>query len=139
MNGSVRLLADTQIVIWYVTDPGRLTSTAIRAIEGATERDEAVGVLAFALVEMIYAVEKATNPLTAEDLEAIVRVLADPESPFEVIPIDAAIAERVRSVPRQPSADPGDRLVVAAAEVLGASLITADRQVPAMTATPVIW
>ena len=139
MNGPVRLLADTQIVIWYVTDPERLTASATRAIEEATERDEPVGVLAFALVEMIYAVEKTTNPLTEEDFEAIVRVLADPESPFEVIPIDAAIAERVRSVPRQPSADPGDRLVVAAAEVLGASLITADRQVPAMTATPVIW
>ena len=65
MNGPVRLLADTQIVIWYVTDPERLTATATRAIEEATERDEAVGVLAFALVEMIYAVEKTTNPLTA--------------------------------------------------------------------------
>jgi hypothetical protein len=57
----------TQIVIWYVTDPERLTASATRAIEEATERDEAVGVLAFALVEMIYAVEKTTNPLTAGD------------------------------------------------------------------------
>ena len=61
MNGPVRLLADTQIVIWYVTQPDRLTASATRAIEEATERDEAVGVLAFALVEMIYAVEKTTN------------------------------------------------------------------------------
>jgi hypothetical protein len=30
---------------------------------------------------MIYAVEKTTNPLTEEDFEAIVRVLADPQSP----------------------------------------------------------
>jgi hypothetical protein len=61
---------------------------------------------------MVYAVEKPTNSLTANVLDAIVGVLADPESPFEVIPVDAAIAEHVRSVPREPNADPGDRLIV---------------------------
>ena len=71
MSGPVNLLADTQIVIWYVTDPERLSERATRAIEEATAWDDAVGVLALALVEMVYAAEKPTNSFTAEDLDAI--------------------------------------------------------------------
>ncbi len=52
---------------------------------------------------MVYAVEKPTNPLDANDLDAMLRVLSDPEGPFDVIPVDAAIAEHVRSIPRRPT------------------------------------
>jgi hypothetical protein len=87
VGGPVILLADTQMSSGTVTNPARLTDSAIRTIEEATALDATIGGFSLALVEMACAVEKAANPLTPDDLDAIARVLVDPESPFEVIPL----------------------------------------------------
>ena len=113
----LRLLADTQILIWYVTGPGRLTSRAIEALNAETDAGVKIGVSSFAMVEIAYAVEKPRNPLTSEDADAILAVLREDASPFEVVPVDLAVGERVHSVPRDDNADPGDRILVATAEV----------------------
>ena len=139
MTTDLALLIDTQVLIWYVTDPKRLSRVAVEALEEATEHDRPIGVLSYSLVEMIYAAEKARNPFTNEDLRSILDVLEDPESPFEIVSVDAAIAQHVANVPRDDNADPGDRLIVAAAEVLGVPLVSSDRKVPAMTDILVIW
>lgn len=135
----MRLLADTQILIWYVTDPDRLSPAATAALESAAADLELVGVSAFSLVELVYAVEKRTNAVSLAQADAIRRVLDDPESPFEVLPVDVAVARRVESVPRALNADPGDRIIVATAEVLGLDLVSSDRLVSLMTERSVIW
>lgn len=66
-------------------------------------------------------------------------VLDDPESPFEVVPVDAAVARRVASIPRIANADPGDRIIVATAEVLGVDLVSSDQSLPSMTERSVVW
>lgn len=139
MTAEVALVADTQILIWYVIEPSRLSSTAITALEAATSADQPIGVLSFAIVEMVYATEKPSNPFTRADLEAVLAVLDDQASPFEVIPLTSEIAQQVASVPRTNNADPGDRLVVACAEHLGVPVVSSDRKIPAMTTTTVIW
>lgn len=126
-------------MIWYVTDPARLSAAATAAVERAVADLEPVGVSAFSLVELVYAVEKRTNAVSLAQADAIRRVLDDPESPFEVIPVDAAVARRVESVPRALNADPGDRIIVATAEVLGLDLVSSDRLVASMTKRSVIW
>jgi len=100
---------------------------------------EPLGVSAFSLVEIAYAVEKASNPLTAADRDIILTVLHDLESPFELVPVDGAVAERVGRVPRAANADPGDRIIVATADVRELRLISADRKIPGMTQQEVIW
>ena len=97
------------------------------------------GVSAFSLVELVYAVEKRTKAVSLAQADAIRRVLDDPESPFEVLPVDGAVARRVESVPRALNADPGDRIIVATAEVLGLDLVSSDRLVSSMTGRSVIW
>ncbi|MHB1534980.1 MAG: PIN domain-containing protein [Acidimicrobiales bacterium] len=59
-------------------------------------------------------------------------------SPFEIVPVTAKIANRLASVPRRANADPGDRIVVATAEVLGLSIVSADLKFPGMTSLAVI-
>lgn len=118
MTNDLALLIDTQILIWYVTDPTRLTRAAEMALKSATDSDRPIGVLSYSIVDMIYAAEKARNSFTNEDLRAVLDVLEDPESPFEIVSVDAAIAQHVAAVPRDNNADPGDRLIVATAEVL---------------------
>ena len=101
------------------TRTGRLSTRAASALEDAIATGGTVGVSAFSIVELVYAFEKATNPLRTEDLDVIVNALRDPDGPFEVVDIDTAIAAGVASVPRHENADPGDRLVVATAEASG--------------------
>ncbi|MFP5487674.1 MAG: type II toxin-antitoxin system VapC family toxin [Acidimicrobiia bacterium] len=136
---TVEVVADTNIVIWYFLESDKLTAAARDALETETTAGRPVGVSAWALVEIGYAAEKPSNPLTAEDRSAILAELAAPDSPFGVVPVDAEIAARVADVPREANADPGDRVLVATAEVLGARLVSADRTLPAMTMTPIIW
>ncbi len=135
----MRLLADTQVVIWYVLAPEELSTAAAEELAVEAAANHRVAVSAHSVVEITYAAEKRTNCLTTEDLAAIHEVLHDAGSPFEVLPVDLAVAERVGSVPRTVNADPGDRIVVATAEFYDLDIITSDRKIPAMTARQIIW
>jgi len=42
-------------------------------------------------------------------------------------------------VPRNLNADPGDRILVATAEVHGLSIVSADGKIRSMTDRPVVW
>lgn len=83
--------------------------------------------------------EKTTNPLTEDDRQAILDELARDDSPFEIVPVTAEVANRVVDVPRAKNADPADRIIVATAEVLGVALVGSDRHIPDMTTNTVIW
>lgn len=48
-----------------------------------------------------------------------------------MLPVDIAVAARVAQVPRALNADPGDRIIVATAEVHRLEIISSDRQIPA--------
>lgn len=135
----MRLLADTQALVWYVTDPDRLSEHAVAALQTSSDAEEAVGVSGFSLVELAYAVEKKSNAISEEQATEILAVLHDPESPFEVLPVDLAVGERVREVPRTINADPGDRIVVATAEVHGLAVISSDSKMAEMTEQEIIW
>jgi PIN domain nuclease of toxin-antitoxin system len=133
------LLADTQILVWYVCEPQRLTKTAVQALENATKNGDDIGVSAFSIVELVYATEKTSNPITKEDLNAIKSVLTDQDSPFHIIDVDKDIAFHVGSIPRTSNADPGDRIIVATAEKHNLPLISADSKIPGMTTQTIIW
>ena len=135
----MRLLADTQILIWYVLTPERLSPVAVAALDAETAGNVKIGVSAHTLVEIAYAAEKSKNSLTADDVDTIRTVLHDPASPFEVVSLDFAIGEHVGVVPRAANADPGDRIVVSTAEVLDLAIVSSDRKIPAMTSQRVIW
>ena len=139
MTPATAVVADTQILIWYVIDPDRLTADAVAALEDATSAEEPIYVSAHSLVELVYAVEKASNPLTEDDRQAILDEISAATSPFEVVPVTTAIANHVAKVPRTPNADPADRIIVATAEVLGVPVVSADRHLPGMTKNTIIW
>lgn len=60
----VSLVADAQVVVWYLREPGRLTEKAASALQAVTATGNLIGVSAFSIVELIYAAEKRTNPFT---------------------------------------------------------------------------
>ena len=139
MNAATPVVADTQVLIWYVIEPDRLTTAAVDALNAATDVDQPIYVSAYSLVELVYAVERATNPFTEDDRRAILEELDSGDTPFEVLPLSAAIANRVAGVPRTATADPGDRIIAAAAEEFELPLVSADRHMPSTCRTQVIW
>ena len=139
MSEQFLLLADTQIVVWYLLDPGRLTEAARDAVAHSVDSGVPVAISAYSVLELVYAAEKQSNPFTAEDLASVLRIFGDPQSPFEVVAMNAEIAARVLLVPREANADPGDRTIIATAEVLSVPIVSADRKFPSMTRQNVVW
>jgi len=102
-----------QILIWEVLEPDRLSPAAAAAINREVAAQEPLGVSAFSLVELADAVEKASDPLSGADREAILRFLHEPRCPFEIVPLTGPVAAHVAEVARTSNANPGDRIVVA--------------------------
>jgi len=137
-EATTAVVADIHIVVWYVLNPAKLSTKATEALEGCVAAGEPIRVSAHSLVELVYAVERPTNPFSEDDRQAVLEVFEAEDSPFEIVPVTAEIANRVASVPRTANADPGDRIIVATAEVLGLSIVSADSKFPSMTSLTVI-
>lgn len=80
------VVADTQILIWYVLDPSRLSDVSCDALQAAVRAQEPIRVSAWSVVKIGYAAEKASNPITEEDRDAVLAVLADPKGPLRSFP-----------------------------------------------------
>lgn len=137
-QATTAVVADTHIVIWYLLNPAKLSPQATAALEGCIQAGEPIRVSAFSLVELVYAVERAANPFTEQDRQDVLAAFAAEDSAFEVVPMTEEMASGVAAVPRTANADPGDRIIVATAEALGLSLVSADPKIPGMTDRAVI-
>jgi len=114
----VRLLLDTHMFLWTVTDSPRLTARARDDIVGA----EAVYVSAASIWEI--AIKAALGRIEG-DVAVIARSIE--ESGFIELPITAAHAARVSGLPPH-HRDPFDRLLVAQALAEPLVLLTADKE-----------
>jgi PIN domain nuclease of toxin-antitoxin system len=137
-EATTAVVADTHIVIWYLLNPAKLSTKATEALEGCVAAGEPIRVSAHSMIELVYAVERSTNPFSEEDRQAVLETFEAQDSPFEVVPVTTEIANQVAAVPRTANAEPGDRIIVATAEVLGLSIVSADSKFPSMTSLTVI-
>ncbi len=116
----MKVLLDTHVLLWSATDPDRLTSTTKEVLEDG-ENDVFVSAVVGWEVAIKQSIGKLDLPRPAELwLPEVIRrsgfALAD-------IGMDAALA--VRSLPWHHK-DPFDRLLIAHARVMGATIVTHD-------------
>jgi PIN domain nuclease of toxin-antitoxin system len=115
----VRLLLDTQVLIWALRDPKRLAAATRRAIIAGETR---VFVSMASPWEM--AIKEALGNLTPpDDLEVRLE-----EKRFELLPILMRHTRAVAALPHH-HGDPFDRMLIAQAQVDGMTLVTSDRQI----------
>ena len=120
------LLLDTHVLIWWLNDPGRLSSAQREALAG-------VSPAAPLLVSDISIWEIATLHslgrirLTLPLREWLDKAVAQPLVRRQRI--SPAIAEHAATLPDSFHRDPADRILVATAKVLGATLVTRDRRI----------
>lgn len=131
-----RAVADTHTVIWYVKADPRLSPTAKEVIDEAAAEGDTILVSAITLVEIVYLVDK--NRVDAATLEVVLQALGRPEAVLVETPVDHAVAQAMRLVPRTEVPDLGDRVISATAVLAGVPVISRDGKIRA-SRVATIW
>jgi len=123
----VKLLLDTHVLIWWLSDEEKLTASQVAALAASSEAGEPLGLASISLWEVAKLVElgRITLPVTVDDfLEGI-----EAHPGVRVLPLGARVAlESTRLGPRF-HRDPADQIIAATARTHGLLLVTADRRI----------
>jgi len=125
------IVLDTHALIWWSSDPARLSARARRAIAA----EERLGVPAIVFWETSLLVRKRKLDLGMPTGDWADRVLAIPRvEPLDMTPEIALEADGLAM-----HADPADRFIVATALRSGASVVTKDRLLRALRFVRTVW
>jgi len=132
----VRVVADSQAIVWYLQDSPRISERGLSALTNA-EANGGVVVSAATLVDLWY-VTQTTRQVTIDQLIELRSTLGS-SSAIDLHPVDEAVAVTYWGIDRSKLADPWDRLIVATAKVLSSPIVTSDRAIRALEGLDTIW
>ena len=122
----MRLLLDTHVLLWWLNDSGRLSSGQREALDRASEKSPLlVSDISLWEVAMLHSLGRIGLALPLRDW--LSKAVAPPR--VRTQGISPAIATEVAALPDSFHRDPADRIIVATARVLGATLLTQDRRI----------
>ena len=119
-------LLDTHVLIWWLNDRTRLSQRQRDVVEAATG-DAPVHVSDISLWEVVMLQSLGRIRLALPLREWLDKAVAPPLVRRQGI--SPAVAAEVASLPDSFHRDPADRILVATARVLGATLLTQDRRI----------
>ena len=117
------VLLDTPALVWLVVGDGRLRLAVRRRIETAAQQQQ-LWVSAITPWEIGMLVAKGRLVLDRDVMDWLQAALSLPG--IRVAPLEPALAVASTRLPGELHGDPADRLIVATARHLGATLVTAD-------------
>ena len=122
----MKALLDTHVLIWWLNDRGRL-SPAQREVVDSVRPEEPLLVSDISLWEVatLHGLDRIRLALPLR--EWLEKATAPPL--VQRYGISPAIAAEVAALPDSFHRDPADRILVATARVLGATLLTQDRRI----------
>lgn len=120
----MRVLLDTQILLWSIYQPGRLPA-ATRAVLIDPANDILFSAVSIAEVAIKFSLGRSDFPFPPEEVAETARVTG-----FVELPLNARQATRLGALPWH-HRDPFDRLLVAQAMDEGLRFLTADRMLTA--------
>jgi PIN domain nuclease of toxin-antitoxin system len=130
------IVLDTHVWVWWVASPERLSVAARERIDKAAEELQ-VHISAISSWEIAMLVKKERLELTMDVEEWVARSEALPF--FRFVPMDNRIAILSNQLPEEFHDDPADRIITATALVLGATLITRDRNLRDYPHVETLW
>ena len=122
----MKALLDTHVLIWWLNDRRRLSS-AQQEVVGSVRSDEPLLVSEISLWEVSTLHGLGRIRLALPLREWLDKAVAPPL--VQRHGISPAIAAEVAALPDSFHRDPADRILVATARVLGATLLTQDRRI----------
>jgi len=122
----MRLLLDTHVLLWWLNDAGRLSAGQQKALGRAEEKSPLlVSDISLWEVAMLHNLDRIRLDIPLR--EWLSKAVAPPR--VRTQGISPAIATEVAALPDSFHRDPADRIIVATARVLGATLLTQDRRI----------
>jgi PIN domain nuclease of toxin-antitoxin system len=121
---SAWLLLDTHTLLWMVEDHPRLGTKSARALNRAAGQDR-IGVSAITPWEIALLASKKRIDLHRDTLEWVNAALS--QAGVHLVSLEPEIAVASNRLPFDMHSDPADRILVATARHLGATLVTADQ------------
>lgn len=121
------LVLDTHIVIWWTSGDPALSDNARSRIEAAIESNEQVLVSSITAWEVSMLVSKGRLQLVM-DIDTWIKTVSEIEG-VSFVPVDNKVAIEATRLPSEFHKDPADRMIVALARVLSATLVTADEKI----------
>jgi PIN domain nuclease of toxin-antitoxin system len=119
------IVLDTHAWVWWVSNPERLSPAARERIDSEAAEQQ-VHVSSISCWEVALLVKKGRLELSLDLGEWIGRSEALPFLRF--FPVDNQVALLSNQLPGELHQDPADRMIVATASILGATLITKDQK-----------
>ena len=119
-------LLDTHVLLWWLEDGRRLSTAQARVLDAASpESPLLLSEISLWEVAMLY--NRGRIELTLPLRDWLERAAAPPLVVRQGI--SPAIAAEVAGLPESFHRDPADRILVATARILGATLLTQDRRI----------
>jgi PIN domain nuclease of toxin-antitoxin system len=130
------IVLDTHCWLWWASDPERLSARASATVDQAVA-DGAVYISSISTWEIAMLVSVGRLELTMEVADWVAKFEALPFVRF--VPVDNHVAIRSVELPRPFHSDPADRIIVATALIVGATLITKDDKIRGYRGVRTVW
>lgn len=130
------IVLDTHVLVWWLSDPSKLSARARRAIKRSAS-ENALVVSSITLFEISTLLRRGRLQLGVEAEQWFAALQMLPELVIE--PISAEIAWLAGSCHVDIPGDPADRIIAATAHTLSAKLITADEKLGSAASVEVVW
>lgn len=130
------ILLDTHALVWWATEDPALSTRAKLAIRSAGN-DGSLVASTISVFEIATAVRKGRLALGVPLDRWLAALGALPELRFEPVSVD--VAYLAGGLENEIPGDPADRMIVATARALGATLITADDRLRRTPGIDTVW
>jgi PIN domain nuclease of toxin-antitoxin system len=131
------VVADTHAIVWYLSKVERLSETAIRMLDQASQAGHMIHLSAISIVELQYLNER--NRIDSSVLSQIIKIVRSDVPSINIVSLDLEVGENLRHIDRDVVPDMPDRIIAATALSLNLPLITCDHKIRACTAITTIW
>ncbi len=131
------IVLDTHALLWWISDPDRIPAKSRRLLERSIADNASVSASSISAWEIAMLMQRDRLELTMPADAWIAHVEALPW--FAFIPVDNRIALRSVHLEDFTHRDPADRMIVATALVLNATLITGDHRLRSYGAVRTTW
>jgi PIN domain nuclease of toxin-antitoxin system len=130
------IVLDTHAWIWWVSDPALLSAKARGLVERAVE-EESVHISCISTWEVAILVNRGRLELSMAVDDWMEKSEALPFLNF--VPVTNSIATKSVALPAPLHQDPADRIIVATAMALGATLVTKDVRILGYPHVKAVW